>query len=119
MTIKPLVTVAQFAQQYTTMEAGQTRKTIVYYAHRGVDYHSAISLFKSIDDQRFIMCGCGCAVRQLTHFDDRPGLCCIDCLMRERRKDDNAPIQVKPKVATPAQVVKRKPVARRKARKAA
>lgn len=112
--ITPLVSSAQFAHIYPSIQPGAGKPTIVYYKHQGVDYHSAVKLWVGIDDSRAIICpACGCPVRQLTHYEDRPGLCCVDCVTKRRRKDDTLPTQVKAK--SPA---KRKPFTLSKRRKA-
>src|SRR5258708_38120997 len=117
--ITPIVTTAMFADKYTTIEPGNRRSTIAYYSHEGVDFHSAVSLFKSIDDQKFIICGCGCPVRQLGHYDARPGLACVDCLMRERRKDsDVLPAARRAKSTKPVLSAAKPAAKRRRAAKA-
>lgn len=118
--ITPYVTTAQLADKYPSIEAGSSKHTIVYYTHQGVDYHSAIKLFRSIDDQRLIICPtCGCPVRQLTHYEDRPGLCCVDDITKRRSKDDTLPKVVRRGKATKPTTKRKALSLRSKARKAA
>lgn len=118
--ITPILTTAQshLSGYFAQLKPGERKPFTVPYSFQGYDFTSALGFWLGIDESRAFICPtCGCCVRVLTHYEDRPGLCCPACVSKREHRADTLP----KKRATMKAAPKGKPAprARRKARKVA